>query len=144
MTTYISTDLRLLVASRAGFICEYCLILEDDTYLGCEVDHIISEKHGGPTVADNLAYACTFCNRAKGSDIGSLSVTGQFTRFFNPRVDRWTEHFMLVADRIEAKSAIGEATSRILAFNAADRLLERSALTQLKRYPPLAAQRLMA
>src|SRR5437868_10451723 len=104
MTTYISADMRLLVASRAGYVCEYCLIHEEDTYLGCQVDHIISEKHGGPTVADNLAYACTFCNRAKGSDIGSLSVAGHFERFFNPRSDRWTEHFVLVGNRIEAKS----------------------------------------
>jgi len=144
MTTHVSADLRLLVSTRAGFVCEYCLIHEDDTYLGCQIDHIISEKHGGPTVAENLAYACTFCNRSKGSDIGSLLATGQFTRFFNPRSDRWADHFMLVADRVEAKSPIGEATSRILAFNAPERLLERSALTQLKRYPPSAAQRLMA
>jgi 5-methylcytosine-specific restriction endonuclease McrA len=69
MTSYISADLRQLVASRAAHRCEYCLIDEDDTYLGCQVDHIISEKHGGPTLADNLAYACAFCNRAKGSDM---------------------------------------------------------------------------
>lgn len=31
-----------------------------------------SEKHGGLTEADNPAYAWVFCNRAKGSDIGSL------------------------------------------------------------------------
>ena len=134
--TYITVDLRRLVVARAESICEYCLIAEEDTFYGCEADHIISEKHGGPTLADNLAYACTFCNRAKGSDIGSLSIGGQFTRFFNPRLDRWADHFSVMGSRIEAKSPIGEATARILAFNAIQRILERSALVKLGRYPP--------
>jgi hypothetical protein len=53
MRSYVGEELRRLVAARAEHICEYCLIHEDDTFLGCEVDHIISVKHGGPTVADN-------------------------------------------------------------------------------------------
>ena len=52
--TYINAELRRLVLARADGVCEYCLIAEDDTFYGCEVDHIISEKHGGPTEADNL------------------------------------------------------------------------------------------
>lgn len=89
MSRYISTELRRFVAERATGLCEYCLIQESDTFLGCQVDHIISEKHGGATQADNLAYACTFCNRAKGSDIGSMATgSGNFVRFFNPRSDR--------------------------------------------------------
>ena len=56
--TYVSVELRRLVLFRADRRCEYCLIHEDDTFFGCEVDHIVSEKHDGPTVADNLAYAC--------------------------------------------------------------------------------------
>ena len=68
--TYISVALRRTVAKRANRLCEYCLIHEDDTYFGCQVDHIISEKHDGPTDESNLAYACLYCNRNKGSDIG--------------------------------------------------------------------------
>jgi hypothetical protein len=135
MTSYISADLRQLVASRAAHRCEYCLIDEDDTYIGCQVDHIISEKHGGPTLADNLAYACAFCNRAKGSDIGSFAASGQLVRFFNPRIDVGSDHFSLTDSRIEAKTAIGEATVRILDFNAIERVLERMALTHIGRYP---------
>ena len=96
MSSYVSPVLRRLVAVRAEYLCEYCLIHADDTFFGCEVDHIISEKHGGPTEADNLAYACAFCNRAKGSDIGSLvRPAGTFSRFFNPRTDLWGAHFTL-------------------------------------------------
>jgi hypothetical protein len=83
MTTYISSALRQLVATRAQHLCEYCLIHEDDAYFGCEVDHIISEKHGGQTEAEILAFACAFCNRSKASDLGSLiGATGVFARFF--------------------------------------------------------------
>src|SRR4051794_8387744 len=107
MSGYINAELRQLVATRAYYACEYCLIAEDDTYLGCELDHIISEKYGGPTQADNLAYACCCCNRAKGSDIGSLSRAGRFVRFYNPRTDRWADHFELLGDCISPKSPVG-------------------------------------
>lgn len=95
-TSYISSELRRLVVARANSLCEYCLIHEEDTFFGCEVDHIISEKHGGATQEDNLAYACLFCNRLKGSDIGSIVPgTLQLVRFFHPRRDRWAEHFAI-------------------------------------------------
>jgi hypothetical protein len=140
MSSYISAALRRLVAGRADFLCEYCLMHEDDAVFGCEVDHIISEKHGGPTDAENLAYACTFCNRAKGSDVGSMVVrTGAFVRFFNPRTDRWAEHFALDGVLILAHSDIGEVTARILEFNHSDRLLERQVLQAVSRYPTAAA-----
>jgi hypothetical protein len=62
--------------------------------VGCQVDHVISEKHGGTTIESNLAYACAFCNRSKGTDIGSvLPQEGEFLRFYNSRVDRWADHF---------------------------------------------------
>lgn len=51
--THIAADLRRLVVARAEGLCEYCLISEDDTFYGCEADHIISEKHGGSTDAEN-------------------------------------------------------------------------------------------
>lgn len=100
--TYIAADLRRRIVARAEEICEYCLIAEDDTFYGCEADHIVSEKHGGRTDAENLAYACVSCNQAKGSDIGSINWdTQEFIRFYNPRTDRWAEHFELVGSRIE-------------------------------------------
>jgi coproporphyrinogen III oxidase-like Fe-S oxidoreductase len=42
MSSYISEHLRQVVALRADHLCEYCLIHEQDTFFGCEVDHIIS------------------------------------------------------------------------------------------------------
>jgi hypothetical protein len=121
-------------------LCEYCLISEDDAFFGCEVDHIISEKHHGPTNANNLAYACAACNRAKGSDIGSIVwSTGHFTRFFNPRTDRWSDHFALDDVVIAPRTDIGEVTAQILGLNDASRLAERALLRTVGRYPNPAA-----
>lgn len=75
-------------------------------YFGCQIDHIISEKHGGATEADNLALACTFCNLNKGSDIASLASDGNLARFFNPRQDKWAEHFRLTGAVIEPLTAV--------------------------------------
>lgn len=58
MATDVSQRLRRRVAERAYHVCEYCLIHEDDTFWGCQVDHIISRKHGGVTEPGNLAWAC--------------------------------------------------------------------------------------
>jgi HNH endonuclease len=140
MTSYISSELRRRVADRAAYLCEYCLIHEDDTYWGCQVDHVIAEKHGGPTSEGNLAFACVFCNRLKGSDIGSLIwETGIFTRFFNPRLDHWGDHFTLHEFVIDPRTDIGRVTARIFDFNNPDRCLEREALHKVGRYPSRAA-----
>jgi hypothetical protein len=133
---YIPAELRRAVSARARRFCEYCLVHEDDTWFGCEVDHIISIKHGGTTTPENLALACMPCNRAKGTDIGSL-VHDRFTRFFNPRTDRWFDHFRVAEDdvRIVPMTAIGSATVRILGFNLPERLEERKQLGAIGRYP---------
>lgn len=137
MTSYIAAGLRRLVESRANHLCEYCLIHDGDTYLGCQVDHVISEKHGGLTDADNLSYACTFCNRAKGTDIGSIAPSnGEFTRFFNPRTDHWADHFSLNGVVVQPRTPIGEAAVRLLGYNETDRILERETIRDIGRYPP--------
>jgi len=134
--SYVSTALRQQVVARANSLCEYCLIHEDDTYFGCQIDHIISEKHGGPTEADNLAYACSICNRNKGSDVGSLLwETGEFVRFFNPHRDHWHEHFKLDDVAIIPLTNVAQVTAKILDFNHVERLLERQELRELGRYP---------
>ncbi len=135
MPDTLPAETRALVARRAHGCCEYCLIREDDTFSGCEVDHIISRKHGGADDDANLAFACFHCNRRKGSDLGSLNETGKLVRFFNPRTDKWTEHFRLDSTRIVPLTAIGSVTGRIFGFNDIGRITERWHLLRLRRYP---------
>lgn len=136
MSRYLSEKLSAEVVSRAGNRCEYCLIAIDDTYFGGEIDHIRSLKHGGKSDLDNLALACQFCNRNKGSDLGSISAqTGDLVRFFDPRVDRWIDHFSLnEAGEIVPLTDKGEVTTRILGFNHPERVTERLGLIELGRF----------
>ncbi|MBB6048825.1 hypothetical protein HNQ39_000587 [Armatimonas rosea] len=95
----------------------------------------MAEKHGGLTILDNLAYACFLCNSNKGSDLASLSLTGELARFFNPRTDIWSQHFRIVGELIVPTTAIGEATERIFQFNTPERCEERWGLQVLNRFP---------
>ena len=124
---YISAKVRSLIAERAGYGCEYCLINEIRNGLACEVDYIVGIKHSGQTELINLAYACFNCNRNIGSDIGSIHwPTNQYIRFFNPRTDLWSEHFRFEKQYIVASTDIGWVTERIFRFNDVKRLSERS------------------
>jgi hypothetical protein len=142
MTTYVPAALRKLVADRARGICEYCLVHEDDTFFGCQIEHVIAEKHGGATTADNLAYACVFCNQHKGTDIASLSPgTRHLTRLYHPRTDRWADHLALDNDGVTflSRSDVGQVTIALLQLNHVDRVVERLALREAGRYPADAA-----
>jgi len=137
MSRYISDTLRRLVATRANFRCEYCRVPEIGTFYSLQIDHITSLKHSGETAAENLAYACTLCNRSKGTDLGTrLEKGGAIIPFFNPRRDDWFEHFE--ADEngvIVPKSLIGEATTKIFGMNHADSIIERKLLIASGKYP---------
>lgn len=144
MGAEVSEALHRLVAERAWHVCEYCLVHEDDVYHGCEVDHIRSVKHGGLTVAENLALACFHCNRHKGTDLGSVSPnTAALVRFYNPRTDRWKDHFYRSEGRIEALTDIGEVTVRVLDFNHPERVAFRRLLSESGRYPSVEALALL-
>src|SRR5947207_11169527 len=96
MSSAVPTALRRFVMQRGSGICEYCLVGEQDSALDFQVEHIISEKHGGATASENLACSCVFCNRFKGSDIASVSpTTGEIVRLYHPRRDRWADHFQI-------------------------------------------------
>ena len=140
MSNYVSSETRQSVASRANFVCEYCLIAEADAYFRFQIEHIISRKHGGSSELENLALVCVFCNRYKGSDIASLTPeTAELVRFYNPRTMRWREHFRLDEVMSKPLTIIGEATVRVLQMNHDDRILERQVLARCGRYPSEAA-----
>lgn len=90
----MNPKLEQQVWQRADARCEYCQLPQASSPLPHAVDHIISRQHNGPTVADNLALACFFCNSYKGPNIAGLNPrTGRMVRLFHPRKDRWSRHF---------------------------------------------------
>lgn len=136
MSVYIPEKLRKEVAERAKFACEYCLLHEEDGFHTFHVDHIIPLKHGGPTLIENLSFTCPICNRNKGADIATVFYPSRIIiRLFDPRNDDWLNHFEIVGAAIKSKTKIGEATIKILGFNQSERLIERSFLIEVGRYP---------
>src|SRR4051794_15645178 len=94
----ISAALRREVRDRARERCEYCLLAESQAFFPHEPYHLIARKHGGETISANLTLACFDCNRFKGPNIALLDpVTGELVPLFNPRTQRWSEHFKLNA-----------------------------------------------
>ncbi|NJL02688.1 MAG: HNH endonuclease [Spirulinaceae cyanobacterium SM2_1_0] len=136
VSTYVPAALRRQVIERASSCCEYCRFPQTVSLLAFEIEHIISEKHGGLTSLDNPALACPYCNRAKGTDLGSIDPkTQRLTPFFNPRTQTWHDHFTLTDAVITPLTAEGRVTVLILQFNILDRLQEREQLLRAGLYP---------
>lgn len=134
---YISAGLRRDVIERAGGCCEYCLMDTRDRAIDFAIDHIIAEKHGGPTQFDNLGLSCYWCNSFKGSDISSVDWDGDgaIVPLFNPRQQMWDDHFRLDRSTIIPLTAYGRVTVFLLQLNADERIKERHLLMELGVYP---------
>lgn len=133
--TYIPLPLRRQVIVRAYSRCEYCCVSDEETLAPHEPDHVIGEQHGGKTDIDNLAFACFRCNRHKGPNIATIDPqTGLLTPLFNPRMDKWSDHFRLIQAVIEPLTGVGRGTATLLRFNDEQRVMLRAALIQQGRY----------
>jgi hypothetical protein len=101
-----------------------------------EPDHIVAEQHGGKTSRENLAFACYHCNRYKGTNLASIDPeSGQPAFLFQPRRDKWSDHFRIEGARIVPVTATGRATAVLLRLNDPDRIESRQLLGLAGRYP---------
>lgn len=115
----MNRDLVRKVRERASERCEYCRIPQYALPLPFQLDHIIAGQHRGETTLANLALACPHCNRYKGPNIAGMDPkTGILVRLFNPRTDKWSEHFDFDGAQISGRTPIGRATVQVLAMNA--------------------------
>ena len=135
--TNVAVELRRQVIERAGNCCEYCLLGQNDVKFSFHFEHIIAEKHKGPTSLDNLCLSCPTCNSYKGSDLSSVDwdFSDTIIPLFNPRRQRWSEHFQLNGAYIEPLTAEGRVTVFLLRLNDSERIVERELLIRLDRYP---------
>ncbi|MGF1542362.1 MAG: HNH endonuclease [Pleurocapsa sp.] len=130
-SSYISTAIRRLVGERANYCCEYCLIPEAFTFATHEIDHIIAKKHGGKTIAENLALSCTLCNKYKGSDLASIDPeTNDIRPLYHPRKHKWSENFEVKDGRVIPLTPEGRVTTRLLQFNREERIEERKLMIE--------------
>jgi hypothetical protein len=137
--TPISAELRRQVAHDARHRCGYCLYSEEITGIAMEVEHIKAEANGGQTVRRNLWLACTTCNRRK-SDRALVQdpVTNKMVRLFNPRRDKWKEHFRWIDGglHIEGITNIGRAMVVALELNLPIRVTARKRWISVGWHPP--------
>jgi hypothetical protein len=127
--SHIPAKLRLAVIARAGGRCEYCRLPSAGQGATFPLDHVIPESKGGLTELANLALACPNCNSHKLAASESADpATGFTVPLFNPRTDRWEDHFQFSSHslQLEGKSPCGRATIRRLHMNAPQMVLARS------------------
>lgn len=85
---------RRAVLARSKWRCEYCRAPEAFVPDPFAAEHIIPRSKGGKTRLDNLASACSACNGHKHAKVEGLDpLTRKLEPLFNPRKQRWAEHF---------------------------------------------------
>src|SRR4030081_657332 len=111
---------RAVVRARAGNCCEYCQRRQSiSPLIPLQIEHIVPRKHHGSNDLENLALACAECNLHKGSDLTGLDPDpAAVTLLFNPRRDRWSDHFVWNGLHLVGASAVGRTTVRLLQLNS--------------------------
>lgn len=114
---------RSHVRRRANERCEYWQLKSEDDLLPFHIEHIIPKKHRGTSELDNLALACHQCNLHKGPNLSGLDPdTSKLVPLFNPRVQKWQEHFRYNGARIRGLTSIGKTTVFVLDINEESRI----------------------
>lgn len=118
-----------LVFARAEGRCEYCQLPAWTSPATFPIDHVRAVQHDGATAPENLALACPDCNLKKGPNLSAVDpLSDDRVSLFNPRRDRWREHFSWVGTTIVGRTAVGRATVRLLDLNSNARKRLRSKL----------------
>lgn len=132
----VSPSLRQLVWERAGARCEYCHMPSGVDVLPFCIDHVVPRKHGGATNAENLALACSLCNRFKLDNFAGIDpATLTIAPLFHPRLDTWNHHFSWDKGSLIGLTATGLATISVLRINLALRVEHRENLLLLGKFP---------
>lgn len=137
---YISAELRQQVRGDSGLRCGYCHTPEEFIGMPLDIDHIVPEALGGATARENLWQACSRCNDFKGDRTASLdSATNEIAPLFNPRTQKWTEHFSWSSSgkQILGRTPIGRATVEALRLNNEFIMIARRFWVEAGRWPPL-------
>jgi hypothetical protein len=132
------SDPRETVESRAGRRCEYCRAPQPATGIRYHLDHVFPESLGGTDEVDNLALACPTCNYYKSDHLLGIDEEGFTGRpLFNPRRDRWHEHFEFDSStlRLKGKTDTGKGTVNRLRMNNSMQLEARLLWVELELYP---------
>ena len=121
----------IAVRARAKGRCEYCRFPESEADLPFTIDHVIARQHNGPDTLDNLALACPFCNAHKGPNVAGVDPDSNGRApLFDPRADRWYDHFRWDGVCVVGLTPAGRATVVALAMNDDYQIGSRLALVR--------------
>lgn len=113
MSTYISESLQTRIKNTDLYRCCYCLNSETNSGIHMTYDHIYASSKGGGAIFENVCLACRSCNEFK-SNLTEVRdpLTREVVFLFNPRTQRWTDHFVWSFDstKVGGLTAIGRAT----------------------------------
>lgn len=136
---HIPAEVRRLVRAQAGDRCGYCLSPQHLVLGWLEIEHIIPAARGGSDDEHNLWLGCRMCNAYKGTQADGLDVeTGSRVPLFDPRRQRWAEHFAWSQDgsQVLGRSACGRATVVALHLNNVIAVMVRREWVSAGWHPP--------
>jgi hypothetical protein len=137
----VPESLRQRVREAARDRCGYCLSPQRLVMGTLEVEHLVPRAKGGSDEEENLWLSCSLCNRYKGAQVSAIDPSsGNATRLFNPRRDRWSDHFIWSANgaSITGRTPEGRATVEALKLNNELAVEVRRNWARAGWHPPLA------
>jgi hypothetical protein len=139
LAIYLPEPLRRRIDEADRRYCRYCLTAEANSGIRLTYDHITPTSKGGATSFENVCLACSACNEYKADATSAIDpLTGETTLLFNPRAQRWSEHFSWSDDgtRVEGSTAVGRATLLALRMNRPTIVTARGRWSRVGWHPP--------
>lgn len=125
------------VEARACQRCGYCRMHQALQGATFHVEHIIPSAAGGSDELTNLAWACPSCNLKKSSRLTAIDPeTENVVALFNPRTDRWEDHFVWLGYTVVGRTPVGRALVGAFDLNHLRRRLIREAEEYFSLFPP--------
>lgn len=127
------------VRRQARSRCGYCLCSDALLGMPIEFEHLIPLAAGGRTTEENLWLSCRRCNSFKGVQTQAEdSETLESVNLFNPRDQRWNDHFRWSEDGTEiiGLTPSGRATVAALKLNNPTIVVTRRLWVSAGWWPP--------
>jgi hypothetical protein len=138
---YISETVKTRVRDAAKNRCGYCQSQQKYVMGILEIEHIVPTATGGDNNEQNLWLSCRLCNSYKGIQIkGNDPISDQSIQLFNPRTQRWSQHFTWSEDGVYilGLTPSGRATVLALQLNNIYAVAVRQAWNSVGWHPPQA------
>ncbi len=135
----IPEEIQARVRAAANNRCGYCLCSQAYVPDWRQIEHLTAHALGGSDEEENLWLACGWCNRHRGfRSFYFDSISQQTVPLFNPRLQRWREHFQWDEERvrIQGLTPVGRATVEALSLNHPLLLQVRRKWVEVGWHPP--------